>query len=398
MLDVTAMLRLAEHELPPAALAPRAEGRYAPSPAVPPVVVWNVCRHCNLRCPHCYAAATAQVAQDDLDGAEARSLIDALAGAGVQVLILSGGEPLLRPDLLDLVAHAHRAGLQPQLSSGGVLLDRPRAERLVAAGVRYIGISLDGLAPFNDSYRGLPGAFARAVEGLGHAKAAGARTGMRVTLTRRNADQLDPLLELAVRLGVDRFYVSHLLYSGRGRGLTEEDLSPVEARALLLHLFEAARRLARAGAAAPAVVTGGNDSDGALLLRWVEERYGGEAGARVHDALLRRGGNSAGEKLLAIDHRGRVHPDQFWQTATLGNVREMPLAEILDHPLRAALRNREAFLEGRCGACAFRALCRGSHRERALARHGEMWAPDPACVMTDTEIHTEVPLAAGGTT
>jgi radical SAM protein with 4Fe4S-binding SPASM domain len=106
----------------------------------------------------------------------------------------------------------------------------------------------------------------------------------------------------------------------------------------------------------------------------------------VEAVLRRRGGNSAGERVLAIDHRGRVHPDQFSTTLVLGDVRRQPFAAILAHPLRDALCDRERLLQGRCGACTYKSICRGSHRERALARYGKLWASDPTCVMTDAEI------------
>ena len=372
MLEVTELLNVALGHAAPEAVAARAPARYETSAPSPPIVVWNACRHCNLRCPHCYAAATAQPSPHDLTTAEARRLIENLADVGVRVLILSGGEPLLRQDIVDLAAHARAVGLRPLLSTGGVLLDERVAGRLAAAGVSYVGVSLDGLAPFNDAYRGMTGAFERAAAGLACAKAAGMSVGVRLTATRRNGDQVEPLLEWAVAQSVDRFYLSHLLYTGRGFKLACEDLHAAESRALLRQLFEAAGRLV-GDRATIRIVTGGNDSDGPYFLGWVRARYGDGAAARVEAVLRRRGGNSAGERILAIDHRGRVHPDQFFTTLVLGDVRRQPLAEILAHPLRDALRDRERRLEGRCGACAYKAVCRGSHRERALARSGTLW-------------------------
>ena len=110
----------------------------------------------------------------------------------------------------------------------------------------------------------------------------------------------------------------------------------------------------------------------------------------VLDLLRERGGNSAGEKILNIDHHGKVHPDQFWRAETLGVVRREPFAKILEHPLREQLRGRAERLEGRCGACNYREICRGSHRERAIAAGEGLWGSDPACVMEDAEIGVEV--------
>ena len=385
MLLVSDLLEVARNETSGHDVGARAPQRFARAGSHAPVVVWNVCRHCNMSCPHCYAAASYRPSREDLSTQEAIRLLDEMAECGVRIVIFSGGEPLLRSDLLELLAHASQIGITPQLSTNGVFIDEPMAARLAAAGVAYVGISIDGLREFNDAYRGMEGGYEAACRGLRCAKAAGMRTGIRATLTRRNMDDLMALVEIARELDVDRFYVSHLLYSGRGRRMAQEDLSREEARAILFSLFVTAESLLEEGSSIR-IVTGSNDSDGPLLLRWIETRYGEAAAQPVHKLLLERGGNSAGERILNIDHRGRVHPDQFWRQETLGDVREVPFNTVLAHPLRKLLAERLEHLTGRCAVCDYRRLCRGSHRERALAFHGERWAPDPACVMEDAEI------------
>ena len=385
MLPVSELLKVAQgHAHEPTGRG--AQGRFAAGGAtVPVVVVWNVNRQCNMRCPHCYASASTAPGRDELSTNEARRLIDELAERGVAILIFSGGEPLLREDLPGLIDYARGRGLHPQLSTNGVLIDIAMAQRLRAAGVQYVGISIDGLAEFNDAYRGLEHGFARASAGLQNAKAAGMRTGLRVTLTRENREQLSPLLEHARELKADRFYVSHLVYSGRALRSRHNDLTPSESREQLHALFSKGDELLRQRVPLE-IVTGGNDSDGPALLLWLERHYGTAARQRVEVKLRQRGGNSAGEKLLNIDHRGEVHPDQFWSSASLGNLRNQRFSQILQHPLRQQLRVRRALLHGRCGGCSFQAMCGGSHRERALAVTRNMWSPDPACVMTDAEI------------
>jgi radical SAM protein with 4Fe4S-binding SPASM domain len=363
----------------------RASRRFGQSGEHAPIVIWNVCMHCNMTCPHCYAAAVSKPSPGDLNHDEALQLIDQMAAAGVRVVIFSGGEPLLRADLFELMAAAVAAGISPQLSTNGVLIDDDVAERLAGLGVGYVGVSVDGLQGFNDGYRGLTGGFEAALAGLRRAKAAGIRTGLRMTLTNRNVEQLDDMLDVARGVAADRFYVSHLMYSGRGFHVADDDLSRSAARSALERLFERAEGLLAAGESMR-VVTGSNDSDGPFLLRWIETRYGATAAELVHELLLERGGNSAGERILNVDSSGRVHPDQFWRSAVLGDVRKDGFEAVLRHPLREQLRNRLDHLTGRCGLCSDRRLCRGSHRERALARHRDAWASDPACVMEDAEI------------
>jgi len=385
MLPVSDLIEVARSRVSGDELRADARRRFGGSGDQAPVVVWNVCMHCNMTCPHCYAAAVSEPSPTDLSSEEALDLLEQMAACGVRVVIFSGGEPLLRPDLFDLLERARELGISAQLSTNGVFIDEEVAARLAAVGVAYVGVSVDGLRPFNDAYRGLEGGHDAALRGLRLAKAAGMRTGLRMTLTTRNLDQLEAMVEVAGGVDADRIYVSHLVYSGRGFQVAEEDLSRVQARRALERLFERADSLLDAGSGLR-VVTGSNDSDGVFLLGWIGRRYGEKAAEPVHRLLLGRGGNSAGERILNVDSRGRVHPDQFWRAAVLGDVRKQRFAEILEHPLREQLRRRLDHLTGRCGECAQRALCRGSHRERALARHRDPWASDPACVMEDAEI------------
>ncbi|MCP5039999.1 MAG: radical SAM protein [bacterium] len=385
MLPVSEFVEVARGGAADAELRARAPMRFSGIGRHAPVVIWNVCMHCNMKCPHCYAAAVAEPSPTDLSHEEGLHLLDDLASCGVRVVIFSGGEPLMREDLIDLIRHARDLGIAPQLSSNGVLLDPDTATRLADAGVAYVGISIDGLPAFNDAYRGLEGGHAAALRGLHNAKGAGMKTGLRMTLTQRNVAELPAMIDVACSADVDRFYVSHLVYSGRGFKVAQDDLSRTEVRAALLQLFERADELVGLGTG-PRIVTGSNDSDGVLLLRWIDQRYGPTASKKVRELLLERGGNSAGERVLDIDPRGRVHPDQFWKSAVLGDVRKEPFAKILEHPLRDQLSQRLEFITGRCSVCSERALCRGSHRERALAAHRDPWASDPACVMHDAEI------------
>jgi len=404
MLMVSDLLEVARSSQGSEALRSRSPLRFGKQEGQAPVVVWNVNRVCNMTCPHCYAAARpvgngqsapTSFEASDLSTEEGRTLLEALAANGVRVVIFSGGEPLLREDLFELIVHAKSLGLSAHLSSNGSLIDPATAERLRQVGVGYVGVSIDGLPAYNDAYRGMEGGYGKALAGLRNARGAGLRTGMRMTLTRENGSHLGPLLELAREEGFDRFYVSHLVYSGRAARLTGEDLAPGESRALLLDLFARAEALLEVGEPLR-IVTGANDSDGPLLLGWVASRHGAQAAERVEALLLKRGGNSAGEGMVNIDARGKVHPDQFWQRAVLGDVRRHDWAAIMAHPLREQLARRVEWLEGRCAQCRFKPLCRGSHRERALSVTGSIQGSDPACVMTDAEIGLSGHSETGG--
>lgn len=389
MLVVSDLIAVARGLVPASQLRRQSPQRFGEERA--PVIVWNVCRHCNMTCPHCYAAASVKPSAHDLDHAAAMRMIDDLADSGVRIIIFSGGEPLLRDDLLELVRYATSRQISCQLSTNGALFDVPMASAAADAGIRYVGVSVDGLPEFNDAYRGLERGYELAIAGLVNARAAGMRTGLRITATRRNVDQVFPLLNKSRELGLDRFYLSHLVYAGRALKMVGDDVEPASCRATLLALFDDVDNwLAQHGdQAATKIVTGGNDSDGPLLLSWAASKHGEAAAHAVEELLTQRGGNSAGEGMLNIDHRGDVHPDQFWRAATLGNLRTQRFAEVLAHPLRQQLATRVQRLEGRCGRCRFKPMCRGSHRERALASNGSLWGPDPACVMRDDEIHDD---------
>jgi radical SAM protein with 4Fe4S-binding SPASM domain len=390
MLPVTDLIEVALGRSEIGDLSARAPRRFEAVTRDTPVVIWNICMHCNMHCPHCYAAAVAEPSPTDLTHEEGIDLLDQLADAGVWVVIFSGGEPLLRADVFELIAHAKQRGISPQLSTNGVLIDEDVAKQLADTGIAYVGISIDGIESFNDTYRGLSGGFDAALRGLRNAKAAGMKTGLRMTLSKRNFDQLESMVDVARGAHVNRFYISHLVYSGRGYKVAHEDLDREQQRATLSWLFEKAESLLDLDPEFK-IVTGSNDSDGVYLLRWIRERHGEAAGARVRELLLQRGGNSAGERILNIDSRGRVHPDQFWRAAVLGDIRQQSFTTILAHPLRDQLNRRLEYLTGRCGTCSERELCRGSHRERALAFHRDPWASDPACVMEDAEIDAAKP-------
>ena len=311
-----------------------------------------------------------------------------LAHLGVPVVLFSGGEPLMRPDLFALARHAQALGIRTALSTNGTLITPEVAERLQATGFGYVGISLDGIGTTNDRFRGKRGAFEAALQGIRNCREVGQRVGLRLTLTRRTVDDLPAILALIEDEGIDRACFYHPVYSGRGRRIANDELTPAETRSVIDQLIDWVRDLQRRGLDKE-ILTVDNHVDGPYLWLRLAREEGPERAADVWQLLARNGGNNSGVAIGHVDHAGNVHPDQFSWSITLGNVRERPFSAVWTehgHPLLTLLRQRTAALPERCRQCRFLPLCNGNLRARALAATGDFWGPDPACYLTDEEI------------
>jgi radical SAM protein with 4Fe4S-binding SPASM domain len=391
MLDVSKLLRR------PGEVAARmrgGDGGSGSGDARPAVVVWNVTRRCNLHCQHCYASARSLPHPEELSHEEGCALVDELGRCRVPALVFSGGDPLLRSDLLDLVRRATGLGIHAALSTNGTLIDGAGARALRDAGVGYVGVSVDGIGLLHDRFRGLAGAYESALGGLRHCQDAGLTVGLRFTLSRPTLPHLEPVLDLMEAERVQRGYVSHLVYVGRADHLAPFALTAAETRSSVETIFARAESL-RDRESPLDLVTGNSDADGVFLYLRARNRNA-EAGSLVGELLRRRGGNSAGRAIANVDDRGEVHPDQFWQHHAVGNVRQRPFGEIWadgTQPLLAQLRARRHHVHGRCARCPFFDLCAGGSRVRAEALTGDLWASDPACYLSDTELGIE-PLGA----
>ena len=349
--------------------------------------VWNMTRRCNLHCIHCYAGAGHTADERDLSTQEAKYLIDDLASFGAPVIIFSGGEPLLREDLMDLGSYAVLKGLRAVISTNGTLIEKDTALRIQDAGFGYVGISIDGLEKVNDNFRGQHGAFNRALRAIQTLRDIGVRTGLRFTLNSRNIKELPGVLNLMEVEGVPRLCVYHLVYSGRARSLIEEKLSHEETRKSVDLIFQHAMDYHKKGLDVE-ILTVDNHTDGPYLYLEVQKNQPGRA-SEVFDLLRMNGGNGSGTRIANIDPLGEVHADQFWWHYSFGNVRKRLFSEIwidTSDPLMAALKEKKLHVKGRCCKCQFLDLCGGNFRVRAEAITGDVWAPDPACYLTDEEI------------
>ncbi len=352
-----------------------------------PIVVWNITRRCNLKCIHCYSDSDAREYPGELNWDQCTNVVKDLAGFGVPAVLLSGGEPLVHPRFFDIATLAREAGLRLTLSTNGTLIDPAAAERIKALGFSYVGISLDGIGATHDHFRGRVGAFEKAVRAFRNCKAVQQKVGLRLTLSRHNLDDLDGILDFIEKENIDRVCFYHLVYSGRGRGMV--DVTHQDSRKALDKILERTQRWAADGTPRE-VLTVDQPADGPYLyMRLLRENP--ERAHQVLDLLKWNGGgaNSSGTGIGNIDTQGNVHPDQFWQSLTLGNVKERPFSEIWRDPANALLsnlRNRNEHLRGRCANCRFLGVCGGGFRVRAVQVYNDLWASDPACYLEEREI------------
>lgn len=352
-----------------------------------PVVIWNLIRRCNLTCKHCYSISADTDFKGELSTEEVYTVLDDLKAFRAPVLILSGGEPLLRPDIFDIARRAKAMGFYVGLSSNGTLIDASNIEQIAAIGFDYVGISLDGIGAVHDAFRRKEGAFAASLAGVRLCKQHHLKVGIRFTMTQDNADHLPHLLQLLDDENIDKFYFSHLNYAGRGNKNRRDDVMHRTTRWAMDLLFDTAWRYATAGVHKE-FVSGNNDADGPYLLQWVARKQP-EHLAHVLGKLQQWGGNASGVNVANIDNLGNVHPDTMWWNHNLGNVRQRPFSQIwpdTSDAIMAGLKQHPRPVEGRCASCCHLQICNGNTRVRAMQTSGNPWAEDPACYLYDDEI------------
>jgi Fe-coproporphyrin III synthase len=353
-----------------------------------PVVVWNMTKRCNLKCVHCYAKAEGEYYRGrELSTEEGKAFIDDLAGFGVPVILFSGGEPVLREDLPELIDYATGKGLRAVISTNGTLITEEKARIFARYSLSYVGVSLDGIGEVNDAFRGVKGAYEKALRGIRNAKAAGIKVGLRFTVNKRNHQEIPAIFDLLESEGIARVCFYHLVYAGRGSNLIDEDLSHAEQRAVVDYIMERTKGFFDRGREIE-VLTVDNHADGPYVyLRLLRENPG--RANEVLELLRMNEGNASGVGIGCVDEEGNVHADQFWRHYGFGNVRERPFSAIwtdTSNELMGRLKQKKRFVEGRCSRCRWLDICGGNFRVRAEAKTGNVWAEDPQCYLTDEEI------------
>lgn len=353
-----------------------------------PVVVWNSTKTCNLKCRHCYMSSDNKKYQNELTTQEAKSFIDDLADFHVPVLLFSGGEPLIRPDFFELAEYAQAKGVRPTLSTNGTLITREVAQRIKDIGVGYVGISLDGLQDVNDQFRGVEGAFQKAMAGIQNCVAVDQRVGLRFTINHHNIQELENIFDFIERENINRVCFYHLVYSGRGTAMKNQDVTAEESRRAMDIIIRRTKDFEDRGLEKE-ILTVDNHCDGVYMYLKALAEGNDQQAAQIKKYISMNGGNRSGIAFGEVDPFGYVHPDQFTQHHTFGNVRDRKFSEIwqdTSNPIMAGLKDRKPLLKGRCSQCRFLENCNGNFRTRAEAVTGDFWESDPSCYLTDEEI------------
>jgi radical SAM protein with 4Fe4S-binding SPASM domain len=261
------------------------------------------------------------------------------------------------------------------------------AAELKDVGLSYVGVSLDGMEEVNDRFRGRTGAFREALAGIRNCRAAGLKVGLRFTMNRMNAGEIPAIFDLLEAEAIPRVCFYHLVYAGRGSQMMDQDLSHEDTRSAVDLIIDRTRDLHDRGMDKE-VLTVDNHADGPYLYLRMK-REGNPRVGEVMELLGMNEGNSSGRGIGCVSWDGEVHADQFWRHHGFGNVRERPFSEIWSDtadPLMSRLKDKKRYVKGRCASCRWLDICAGNFRVRAEAATGDLWAPDPACYLTDEEI------------
>ena len=357
-----------------------------------PVVVWNSTKTCNLRCRHCYMESDGKQYKGELTTNEAKKFIDDLADFKVPVLLFSGGEPLMRQDFFELAEYAAGKNVRPTLSTNGTLITRETAQRIKDIGVGYVGISLDGLKEINDKFRGVEGAYEKAMRGIENCVAVGQRVGLRFTINQHNLRDLENIFDFIEEKQINRVCFYHLVYSGRGNNMMDEDVTPEESRHAMDIIIKRTKDFEERGLKKE-ILTVDNHCDGVYMYLKALANGEDKIAEQIKHYISTNGGNRSGIAFGEVDPFGYVHPDQFTQHHTFGNVRDRKFGDIwtdTTNEIMRGLKNRKSLLKGRCAKCKFLDNCNGNFRTRAEAKTGDFWQSDPSCYLTDKEIFDEV--------
>jgi heme b synthase len=333
------------------------------------MIAWELTRSCNLNCLHCRAAAEQGPYAGELATEPCFRFIDEVAAFSRPVLILTGGEPLLREDVFEIAAYGTRKGLRVVMAVNGTLLSAAKAHAAKQAGIQRVSISLDGaVAEAHDRFRGVTGAFAGAMEGISHLKEAGLAFQINTTVTKRNLGEIESILQLAIHLGAAAHHIFLLVPTGRGRELAHEEVTPEEYEQTLVWFAEQEDKvpLQLKATCAP------------QYYRIIHQQGKTKDRARQEEGLHTfTRGCLGGITFCFVSHQGDVQPCGYLETIG-GNIREKPFQEIWEQAELFQCLRDVSNLTGKCGPCEYRRVC-GGCRARAYALRGDYLAEEPLC-------------------
>ena len=335
------------------------------------LVAWETTRNCNLACVHCRASATNGPYAGELSTRQAFTLLDQIAEVGRPIIILTGGEPLLREDIFDIAKHGDNLGLRMVMAPNGTLITPETAEKMAAAGIRRISASIDGATQeFHDQFRGVQGAFDAAIQGIEYVKAAGIEFQINTTITQTNLDQIPKILELAEKLGAVAHHIFLLVPTGRGKYIVDQAIDAESYERTLNWFYDQREKtsLQLKATCAPHYYR---------ILRQRARSEGRTISFESHglDAVTR--GCLAGTGFCFISHTGIVQPCGYTDVPC-GDITKETFGQVWKHaPVFRKLRDFKQ-LEGKCGGCEYRAVC-GGCRARAFEASGNYMAEEPLC-------------------
>ena len=348
------------------------EPNMEPSFKPPRLIAWELTAGCNLACKHCRGASTSQVPEGELNTKEAKHFIDEIVEMGNPILILSGGEPLVRKDIYELAHYGTEKGLRIALATNGTLVNAEVAKKLHEAGIKRVSVSLDGAtAESHDEFRCVPGAFDGSMKGIEALKNAGIGFQINTTITKRNVDEIPGILKMAEEIGAEALHIFLLVPTGRGKELKNEEIAPVEYERILNWFYEQQKstKIQLKATCAPHYFR---------IMRQRAKKAGVEISVKTHGYEAMTKGCLGGTGFCFVSSIGEVYPCGYLP-ALAGNIKQQPFREIWDNAQVFRDLRDTSKLKGKCGRCEFKEVCSGC-RARAYAATGDYLAEEPYCI------------------